>query len=46
MLEEQFYAEIKNSLTEGFATLGKMRGNVFLIRSILRAIKKKERELS
>jgi hypothetical protein len=46
MLEEQLCAEIKKSVTESFTTLGKVRGNVFLIRSIYRAIKQKERELS
>jgi hypothetical protein len=46
MLEEQLCAEIKKSVTDGFTTLSKVRGNVLLIRSIYRAIKKKERELS
>jgi hypothetical protein len=46
MVEEQLCAEIKKSVVEGFASLTKVRGNVFLIRSILRAIKRKERELS
>jgi hypothetical protein len=46
MVEEQLCLEIRKSITEGFSTLTKVRTNVYLIRAILRAIKKKERELS
>jgi hypothetical protein len=34
MVKEQLCAELKKSVTDGFSTLSKVRGNVFLIRSI------------
>jgi hypothetical protein len=43
--EEKLCREIKTQISEGFQDLASVRGNLFLVRDILRALKRKEHEL-